>query len=178
MALAAFGAAGLGLSFVSFAHQVLAQNATPEVRSFPREGHLLAGPWAFPDGPYNTLTTSLEVDGVCFHYVADLGMGIGGWQTTGERTGEMVMVYQYFPDDLRIADLFAPGYIAPGHRFEPGVAMRRMTLEVDASGSHLTTQGTFAMYDAAGNLGMSQDDEEWQAWRLVVAAGPGATPVS
>ena len=105
-------------------------------------------------------------------------MGIGGWQTTGERTGAMVMVYQYFPDDLSWDNLLVPGYISPGHTFEPGVIMRRLTLEVDASGNHLTARGTFEVYDAAGNLGQSQDVDGWEAGRLIPVPASGATPAS
>jgi len=174
-ALAALGATGLSLSLVGLAHQALAQDATPEVGSVPRMGHPLAGPWAFPDGPYNTLTTSIEVNGLCFHYVADLGMGIGAWKTTGERTGAMVIIYQDFPDDLDVNDFFVPGHVSLGHEFKPGLAIRRLTLEVDTSGDHLTTQGTFEMYDTAGNLDRN-NDEEWEAWRLVQVPGTEATP--
>jgi hypothetical protein len=149
-ALTGLGAAGL--AFTTLVHQVMAQDAPPDLPFIPQAGHSLAGPWAVQDGPTNVATIALEANGVCCNYLQDFGMGIGAWRATGERTGEMVIVYQYFPDDLQVADLFAPGYISPGHEFAPGMYLDRITLEVDAAGSLATVAATSDVYAPDGSL--------------------------
>ena len=172
-ALTGVGAAGLGLAFTTLAQQAMAQRATSDQPFIPQAGHPLAGPWAIQDGSANVATVSLEANGVCCNYLQDYGMGIGAWRATGERTGEMVIIYQYFPSDLQV--LFEPGTISPGHEFAPGMYLDRITLEVDAAGSLVTVAATSDVYAPDGSL---QDtftfDQTWV--RLVPTTDMNRTP--
>ena len=156
-----------GLAFTTLAKQAMAQDAISDQPVTPQAGHLLAGPWAVQDGSTTVATVTLDANGVCCNYLQDFGMGIGAWRATGERTGEMVIVYQYFLNDLQV--LFEPGAISPGHEFVPGLYLDRITLEVDTTGSLVTVVATSDVYAADGSL---QDTFTFeQTWvRLVQAS--------
>jgi hypothetical protein len=144
----------------------MAQDTPLDQPSVPQAGHPLAGPWAIQDGPTTVATVSLEADGVCCNYLQDFGMGIGAWRATGERTGEMVIVYQFFPSDLQV--LFEPGAIPPGHAFAPGIILDLITLELDAAGSQVTVAATSDVYAPDGSL---QDTFTFdQTWVRLVPA--------
>ena len=165
-ALTGLGSAGLSFAVATLAQQAMAQDATSDQPVIPQAGHPLAGPWAVQDGPTNVATVSLEANGVCCNYLQDFGMGIGAWRATGERTGELVIVYQYFANDLQV--LFEPGSSSPGHEFAPGMYLDRMTAAVDAAGSLVTVAATSDVYAPDGSL---QDTFTFdQTWVRLVPA--------
>ena len=139
-------------------------------RPGPSPGTAIRSPdrGAFQDGPCNVATVSLEADGVCFSYVQDVGMGIGRWRTTGDQTGEMVNVHQYFAAEPLVEDLFDPDYVSPGHAFEPGTFVERIALTVDTGGELATVVGTYGFYAPDGSLEREGDWE--QTWTRLVPA--------
>ena len=54
------------------------------------------GEWRFGDDPSVwSVSASCHGDGTAITYAPDFGIGIGRWRATGERTGEIILVYQY-----------------------------------------------------------------------------------
>jgi hypothetical protein len=112
-------------------------------------------------------------------YDPDLGIGVGGWRATGERTGHLFVLYQTVPEPVNRDEVFAPDYVPTGHAFRPGVfIMRFPEVEVDETGTTLTANGTAEGRNPDGSLGMAIDDfGPHTAIRLGdAAAAVGATP--
>jgi len=126
--------------------------------------HPLAGAWQwmFASGvSYGVF----EPDGTYIEYFPDNGVGLGGWRPTGERSVELVVVYQIPAEPLAREEVFAPDYAA-GHAFQPGVLIQRLTIEVDETWTNLTATGTSERRDAVGNVISSTQIEPQRAMRV------------
>lgn len=172
-ALAGLGAAGLGLILTAHGFDAFAQNATPTV-TVSRVDHPFLGAWRWPEGPQSFFGV-FDVDGTYVEYYRDLGMGIGGWRATGERTGQLFLLYQTFPRPVSRDEVFASDYVSAGHEFRPGVFLSRWPdVEVDEAGTTLTmgrtVKGTSEGRNPDGSLGIAFPDQGPNvAFRLVDA---------
>ncbi len=149
-------------------HQGPAANV-PEPSATPvtiaATGHPVAGAWqwTFVDGESFGI---FDPDGTYVEYFPDNGIGIGGWRPTGERSAELVVVYQIPSEPLAREELFAPDYAATGHSFQPGALVQRLTIQVDESGTSLIATGTSERRDPSGNVVSSVEIEPQGATRV------------
>ena len=93
---------------------------------------------------------------------------------TGERTGEIILVYQHLEGylDPKTLDetMFAPDYVSPGHVFVPGMAMERWTsVEVDEGGTTMMVKYSFEARSPDGTLVAFLEDLDMTGTRLVPA---------
>ena len=137
--LAGLGAGALGLAMAARRSAASAQDATP----YPMTDHPIIGVWQMDN---ETRQPDTDVSFTIFaddgKYVAGQrdygGIEVGMWRATGERTAELVDVYQV----LGPQDMFAPDYAPEGNLFEPGgLIVHRGVLEVDATGNTVILRG-------------------------------------
>jgi hypothetical protein len=136
----------------------------------------IAGAWHWAHAAADN-NVVFNAGGSYLEYSPDYGVGLGGWRQTGERTAELVIVYQTPTEPLARDETFAPDYVSTGHTFQPGTLTLRLTIEVDESGTTMIASGTFEQRDAAGTLVSSAGIEPWLATRISGAIPPGATGV-
>ena len=113
----------LGLIALVF-NSVTAQVATPAART----QHPVVGAWwTANDAPgpgTNTATAIFHADGAYLEVDPNIGVGIGVWQATGERTADLTAVYQDINPDPAVA--------------APGTVTVRKSVEVDEIGEAFT----------------------------------------
>jgi hypothetical protein len=118
--LPAFAAILLGMFALAF-YPATAQDATPTARA----AHPVVGAWwSANDAPgpgVQTATAIFHVDGTYLEVDPNIGVGLGVWQATGERTADLIAVYQDIDPDPAIA--------------APGTVTVRKSVEVDEAGN-------------------------------------------
>jgi hypothetical protein len=128
-------------------------------------GHPVAGAWHWTDADADNVVV-FNADGSYLEYSPENGVGLGGWRQTGERTAELVVVYQIPAEPLARDDVFAPDYVSTGHAFQPGVIIERLTIEVDETGQTMIAMGSAEQRDAAGTVIAGVDIEPQFATRV------------
>ena len=109
-----------------------AQEATPDTAAMMATAtHPLVGAWQWsnnPDDPNASVTYAIfHADGTYTEYDPNIGVGIGVWRPTGERTGDLTIVFQDIDPAPEVA---APGWVSFW-----------IAIEVDDSGDAMTGQG-------------------------------------
>ena len=103
---------------------VTAQDATPA----PTAEHPVVGAWwtdnDAPGPGVQTASAIFHADGTYLEVDPNIGVGVGVWQATGERTADLIAVYQDIDPDPALA--------------APGTVTVRKAVEVDASGNTFT----------------------------------------
>ncbi len=159
--LALVGAFGVG-----FSRQAgVAQDATSTATAGPS----LVGAWQWSTLPPEPITFAIfHADGTYAEWNPVAGAAIGVWRSTGERTADLVFVFQDIDPSLE-------GYA-------PGTLTFTVEVVLDETGDALTATGTIVARDEGGaQLGAV----EWSrsAVRVTFAANPAtggipATPVA
>jgi hypothetical protein len=118
--------------------------ASPEPTSTPvpfsPTGPALTGAWRW-QGDEKRVGVFVA-DGTYLEYSPGFGVGIGRWRPTGERTADLVIVYQRLAGFSADDEVFAADYVPSGHEFRPGETIQRLTVELDMTGKVLTATGT------------------------------------
>jgi hypothetical protein len=110
-----------------------AQEATPDTTAMMAMArHPIVGAWQWnnnPDDPNASVTYAIfHDDGTYTEYDPALGVGIGVWRPTGERTADLTIVFQ---DIDPAQEVFAPGW-----------ASFWMSIDVDETGNAMASEGT------------------------------------
>jgi hypothetical protein len=163
--------------------------ATAIAQAAARASHPVTGAWRWQDGPAGTVGV-FAPDGTYVEYSPTLGVGLGDWRPTGERSAELVVVYQVPADSPAGDAVFAPGYVPAEHAFKPGEIVERLTVAVDATGTTLTATGTSENRNPDGTVRSAAAATSRAALRQgdtlpadtviivrVVAAADGASPI-
>jgi hypothetical protein len=103
---------------------VTAHDATPAARA---EHPVVGAWWTANDAPgpgVNTATAVFHADGTYLEVDPNIGVGVGVWQATGERTADLIAVYQDIDPDPAIA--------------APGLVTVRKSVEVEEAGNAFT----------------------------------------
>ena len=123
IAVSVFAVILLGVFALAFA-PVTAQVATPDAQT---EHPVVGAWWTANDAPgpgVNTATAVFHADGTYLEVDPNIGVGVGAWQATGERTADFIAVYQDIdPDPARAA---------------PGTVTVRKSVDVDEAGNAFT----------------------------------------
>jgi hypothetical protein len=109
----------LGTIVLTF-NPVTAQDATPAARA---EHPVVGSWWSANDAPgpgVQTAAAIFHADGTYLEVDPNIGVGVGVWQGTGERTADLIAVYQDIDPDPAVA--------------APGTVTVRKSVEVDATG--------------------------------------------
>jgi hypothetical protein len=109
-----------------------AQEATPDTAALMAMAtHPLVGAWQWSNNPGDPLASYTYAifhdDGTYTEYDPALGVGIGVWRPTGERTADLTIVFQ---DIDPAQEVFAPGW-----------ASFWIAIEVDETGNAMTGEG-------------------------------------
>jgi hypothetical protein len=103
---------------------VTAHDATPAARA----DHAVVGAWwTANDAPgpgVQTAAAIFHADGTYLEVDPNIGVGIGVWQATGERTADLIAIYQDIDPDPAVS--------------APGTVTVRKTVEVDETGDTFT----------------------------------------
>jgi hypothetical protein len=123
IAVSIFAVILLGVFALAFT-PVTAYDATPAARA---EHPVVGAWWTANDAPgpgVNTATAVFHADGTYLEVDPNIGVGVGAWQATGERTADLIAVYQDIdPDPARAA---------------PGTVTVRKSVDVDEAGNAFT----------------------------------------
>ena len=123
VAVSVFAVSILSLIILAF-NPATAQVATPATRT----DHPVVGSWwSANDAPgpgVQTATAIFHADGTYLEVDPNIGVGVGVWQVTGERTADLIAVYQDIDPDPAIA--------------APGTVTVRKSVEVDEAGNAFT----------------------------------------
>ena len=134
-ALAGFAGGGLGLAAMS--RGVSAQDAASETAMHP-----IVGAWGWnnnPDTPdAGTSFAIFHGDGTYIEFDPSIGVGVGAWRATGERTVDLIITFQ--DNDL------------DANTFAPGLGTFWMTVDVDAAGNGITAAGELQALDSGGEV--------------------------
>jgi hypothetical protein len=139
-ALTVFGAAGLGLSLGSLAHQALAQDASPEVPRISRVDHPVFGTWEWTNDLQQEADSRptpiiFARDGTCLEFDPVFGVGIGYWGTIDAQRADIMMQYQTLAGPwLNLQGpiaFFDADYVPAPTTFGQGFIVTRSTLVVE-----------------------------------------------
>ena len=126
--VAAVAFAPIGLLVVAPDLGTVGRGATPAALA----EHPAVGAWVFDtnaDDPANAPSYAVfHADGTYLEAHPTVGIGVGAWRATGERTADLTIVFQ----DLD-----------PGAAVAPGALTIRAAVEVDATGETLIAPYTF-----------------------------------
>ena len=150
------GAVGIGLALVTPA---ATQEATPELMA----SHPVVGAWilATVRATPNTGYAVFHADGTYMEANPDTGTGIGVWQATGERSGELIHKW--------------PNINTEGATYLPGTSTLRVTFTVDADGMAYTGQYRLDLTAPEGGT-LASSEGEFKATRLTLETPSAATP--
>ena len=95
------------------------------------------------DDPFDDSYAIFHADGSYVEETSYIGAGIGSWQATGERTGDLIIVFQDIEGGL---DPDAPA------AFVPGTVKFWLSIEVAEDGNHLTATGPVEIRAVDGKL--------------------------
>ena len=156
----AFLLVGIALVF----KPAIAQETTPVV---PAEHPVVGAWWTANDAPgpgVSTATAVFHADGTYLEVDPNIGVGIGAWQATGERSADLVAVYQDINPDPVAA--------------EPGTVTVRKSVTLDEAGETFTGSLTVEVRIPDGTVVFTAS-YAGQGTRLEVAAPlPFATPLA
>ena len=122
----------IGLVAGSNVGAVTAQESTPSAA----DGPAIVGVWENV-APESTDLVVFHSDGSFVTWVHNVGMAIGVWEMTGERTLDLWFVFQ---DTDPAQDVWGPG-----------TATFTVAIELDETGDAYTGDGSFDLRDADGN---------------------------
>ena len=109
-----------------------AEEATPDTTAMMSMAtHPLVGAWQWSNNPGDPMASFTYAifhdDGTYTEYDPNIGVGIGVWRPTGERTADLTIVFQ---DIDPAQEVFAAGW-----------ASFWMAIDVDASGNAMSAEG-------------------------------------
>ena len=110
---------------------VAAQNTPTDATA----GHPVVGAWWWENissDPFDDSYGVFHADGTYVEETAYIGTGIGVWQATGERTAELLLIFQDIEGGL---DPTKPA------AFAAGTVTFRLSIELDESGNALVSEG-------------------------------------
>jgi hypothetical protein len=108
--------------------------------------HPIVGAWFWEnisDDPFDDSYAVFGGDGTYVEETAYIGAGIGSWKDTGDRSADLLIVFQDIEGGL---DPNKPA------AFVPGTLKFWLSLEVSADGNHLTATGPVEARKADGTL--------------------------
>lgn len=150
------GAVGIGLALAAPA---TTRDATPGATA----AHPVVGAWILPAvrATPNTGYAIFHADGTYTEVNPDTGTGIGVWQATGERTGDVITKWPNINTD-------AETYVV-------GTSTLRVTFTV--AGDGMTYNGTYQIELTAPSGGLLASSEgKFEATRLTIETPSSATP--
>ena len=135
-----------------------AQEATPDTAALMTMAtHPLVGAWQWsnnPNDPDASFTYAIfHDDGTYTEYDPAIGVGIGVWRPTGERSADVTIVFQDIDPDPKV--------------FEPGWASFWIAIDVDDSGNAMTGEGSLEARTPDGKV-VAQFPYEGFGTRLTV----------
>jgi hypothetical protein len=144
----------LGSAVVISRPPAAAQEATPDPAALMAMAtHPLVGAWQWSGStagmPASFTYAIFHDDGTYTEYDPTLGIGIGVWRPTGERTADLTVVFQDVNGDPA--------------GFEPGWASWWIAIEVDQTGNAMTGEGNTEGRTAGGE----------EAWGSLPFTGSG-----
>jgi hypothetical protein len=119
-----------------------AEDASPTAS----DQHPIVGAWYWEnisDDPFDDSYAVFGRDGTYVEETTYIGAGIGSWQATGDRSGDLIIVYQDIEGGL---DPNQPD------AFVPGTVKMWLSLEAAADGNHLSATGPVEIRDVDGTL--------------------------
>jgi hypothetical protein len=151
-----------------------AQEATPDTATtMAMADHPIVGAWQWsnhPGDPNASVTYAIfHDDGTYTEYDPNIGVGIGVWKPTGERTADLTIVFQ---DIDPAAGVFAPGW-----------ASFWISISVDDTGNVMTGEGSVEAQTPDGTVvaefpydgfGSRLTVETTTPLNLAMSATPGA----
>jgi hypothetical protein len=156
LAVTGAGAASIGLARVTPA-------ATQEATPGPTAAHPVVGAWilATVRATPNTGYAVFHADGTYMEVNPDTGTGMGVWQATGERSGELINKW--------------PNINTEGATYVPGTSTLRVTFTVDADGMAYTGEYHLDL-TAPDGATLASSEGEFIATRLTLETPSSATP--
>ena len=152
--LALVGAVAVGLS----PRGTAAQDATPTDRS----DHPIVGAWHWDNDPADPADDSYGIfhaDGTYLEVTktTNVGTGIGAWKATGERSADVLTIFQDTD---------------PSEAFAAGTATFLLSLTVDETGNALAGTGVLQVRAPNGSVSFEGTDFSYTADRVTVAPLP------
>ena len=155
------------MTVASASSQTAGQVATPSTNRPPWHDHPVVGVWRWVSNPVHSSSAIVADDGTYLEYDPLLGVGIGLWRATAERTAEVVVTFQHV---TREWEVFASRAVpeAPAFRSDlvVGLAAMRITIKVGADGNALTATGMITGLDAQGDIIHTLNQYSGKAVRL------------
>jgi hypothetical protein len=134
--------------------------------------HPVVGTWWWENisaDPFDDSYAIFHADGTYVEETSYIGAGIGSWQATGERTADLVIVFQDIEGGL---DPNQPA------AFVPGTITFRLSIEVDSAGNVIVARGPAETRSPDGTL-LDEMTFEGTATHLGVGwVMPVATPTT
>jgi hypothetical protein len=144
-----------------------AQDASPAMANHP-----VVGTWWWQNistEPFDDSFAVFHADGTYVEETAYIGAGIGSWVPTGERTADLIIIFQDTEGGL---DPTAPA------AFVAGTITFRLSIEVDEAGNAIVARGPTEIRSPAGTV-TEEFTFEGAASRVEVGwVMPMATPTS
>jgi hypothetical protein len=132
----------------------------------------MIGIWQWLSNPIHPPTAIIAGDGAYVEYDPLLGVGIGLWRATAERTAEAVVTFRQVDREWGV---FAPDTVPDVLAFRSDLVFDlvavRMRMEVDAAGNALTATGSITAVDAQGTIVYRLDQYSGNAERMESGAG-------
>jgi hypothetical protein len=149
------GLVGLGRGSVG----VVAQEATPGAKA-AMATHPIVGTWRWDNDPADPADDSYGIFAADGSYLevtkpTNVGVGIGSWVPTGDRTADVITIFQD---------------VDPSETFEPGTATFLMAATVDAGGDQLTGTADLQTRDVTGAV--TFEASGWTLTASRVTVGP------
>jgi hypothetical protein len=144
-----------------------AQDATPDTSADADQPdapmmatHPIVGTWRWDNDPADPADDSYGIFAADGSYLevtkpTNVGIGIGSWIPTGDRTADVITVFQD---------------VDPSETFEPGTATFLMSATVDASGDELAATTDLQTRDVAGAV--TFEASGWTLTASRVTVGP------
>lgn len=153
---------------------IVSTRAAAQDESTPAATHPIVGMWWWQNISTDPFDDSFAVFGADGTYVEEtpyIGAGIGAWVPTGERTADLLIVYQDIEGGL---DPQAPA------AFKPGTITMHLAVTIDPSGKSLVASGPLEIRSPDGTL-LDELTYDFHASRVTVdwsMPAPPATPVA
>ncbi len=141
----------------------IAQEATPDTAAMmTMAAHPIVGTWRWDNDPADPADDSYAIFAADGSYLevtkpTNVGVGIGAWTPTGERTADVITVFQD---------------VDPGEDFEPGTGTFLVSLTVDETGNAFSGTGDLQTRDAAGAVTFEASGWTFTGSRVTVAPLP------
>lgn len=134
--------------------------------------HPVVGTWWWEnisDDPFDDSYAVFQADGTYVEATSYIGTGIGSWVPTGERTADLIIIFQDTEGGL---DPTAPA------AFVAGTITFRLAIEVDETGNAIVSRGPSEVRSPDGTV-LSVNTYDFLASRVEVGwalPAPAATP--